>query len=154
MCRLFSFFVLTRLNIEKIIQYNFQTKRLAVKLLNVNVSYVFSYISLPHIISFFYNIYSGRANPKKCFCLLDRLWRIICWLGETIRDGFDRCLNYYKEMVLALFSAIMSLKMQTQWSNFIFDKNPMQVHFKVLFLEFLRICSSHLQYLRIKYLII
>ena len=113
MCRLISFCVLIRL-INTAFKYG-------------SIIYFF-YISLPHIISSFSNIYSGRVNPKKCFCLLDRLWRIICWLGETMRDGFDRCLNYYKEMVLDLFSAIMSLKMQAQCPNLVFNTRPMKIY--------------------------
>ena len=71
-----------------------------------------------------------------------------------MRDGFDRCLNYYKEMVLALFSAIMSLKMQAQCPNLVFDTRLMQIYIKIFFSEIQRSCLSHLEYSSIKYLVI
>ena len=50
-----------------------------------------------------------------------------------MRDGFDRCLNYYKEMGLDFFSAIMNLKMQAQSPYLLFDTRLMQIYIKVFF---------------------
>ena len=52
-----------------------------------------------------------------------------------MRDGFDRCLNYYKEMVLDLFFALMSLKRQAQCQNLVFDTSLMQIYIKVFFFQ-------------------
>ena len=61
-----------------------------------------------------------------------------------MRDGFDRCLNYYKEMILDLFSAIMSLKMQAQCPNLVFDTRRMEIYLSKYFFQKICVAVYHI----------